>query len=449
MFRKLGIQSLEDVVYFWGTTLIAGYGFLILVVTVYQETVGDFLYLNNFFFYSLNIQFPYLLFACIVLMCLNIFNWLFMTLASIFYRKKEKPICWDDSSLISVLIPAHNEENVIGEILKDLVNQKYRNLEILVLAHNCSDRTVERAQSIKDERIRVINYKTRKSGKALSLNEGLGESRGEIIAHFDADNRIKDSLFFNKAIAYFQDKDVAAIQAALAVTNSKSSILSFLQEVEYDIFSSVFWQGRAVLGLPALLAGTGTLLRKDVLAEVLGWENSLVEDFDLFTRLTAKRKKIVYANNITTYDEKPSSWSGIMKQRSRWIKGSLKIFWDYLDYFGNLFDYLYRLLPLVAFSWWVLIFLYFFYFFTGQTSMVSISGWFCLAWNLAFITPLVYTVWRKRGIKGILIIPLYWLFSYHWLWVSLYSLGVTSWQETKTIHFGFSEEERRYSHEHV
>ena len=90
------------------------------------------------------------------------------------------------------MIPAHNEEKVIRNILNDLICQEYKNLEILVLAHNCTDNTIRNAKSVSDERIKVLDIQTRKSGKALALNEGLKAAKGKIIAQFDTDNRIKE-----------------------------------------------------------------------------------------------------------------------------------------------------------------------------------------------------------------------------------------------------------------
>ncbi|MHA1304402.1 MAG: glycosyltransferase [Candidatus Heimdallarchaeaceae archaeon] len=435
-FRKLGIFSFEDLIYYFATILVALYVSLILITVMHQELIGGFAYQSKFKIISLSIQFPFLLVLCISLMYLSIFAWLFMGLASIFYKKKPDIIDHDDSILISVLIPAHNEEKVIYRILQDLIKQKYRNLEIIVIAHNCTDDTIPRAQSVDDPRIRVLDVKTRKSGKALALNRGLECTKGEIIAEFDTDNRIKDEYFFNRAINYFRNPKIDVIQSSLSTSNSSDSLLCLLQEVEYDAFSSISWKGRDALGLPCFLAGTGILMRKEVLEQLNGWKNSLVEDFELFTRLVLEKKRVVYADNLVIYDEKPPSWTAIMKQRSRWIRGHLGVTWENLDKFGNWLDYIYRLSPLAVFAWWISTFLFIFYFFTNQISVLYISNWLWLGWTFIFFGFLTYTTWKKRGFKRIFLLPLYWIFGYHWVWASLFSLGVTSWRQTKTTHFG-------------
>ncbi|MDD5760855.1 MAG: glycosyltransferase family 2 protein [Candidatus Pacebacteria bacterium] len=436
ILKKAGIFSLEDFIYASATAILAVYVISILVMTIFQVLGEDVVFQNRFAPYALDIQFPFFLILCVVLMYLSMFIWVLMGLASTWYKKKEDAVINNDSFLISVLIPAHNEEDVIKNILGDLITQEYKNLEIIVLAHNCTDATISKAQSVKDSRIRILDIKTRKSGKALALNRGLESANGEIIAQFDADNKIKDKQLFNRAMAYFEDEKVDAIQAELSTSNKFASLLTFLQEVEYDTFSSVSWRGRDVFQLPCFLAGTGIFIRAKTLREVNGWNNYLVEDFDLFTRLVLKKKRIIFADNIVVYDEKPPSWSGIMKQRSRWIKGHLKVTWDNLDKFGNWLDYIYRLSPLAVFAWWASNFLYWFYYLTNQISIFNVTGWIWLGWTAAFFALLFYNSVKKRGWKRALFLPLYWIFGFHWLWASLYSLGVKSWQETKTTHFG-------------
>lgn len=437
-FRKLGIFSFEDFIYACATFVLAMYVICIMTMTIFQIAGQSVIFNSRFSLCSLDIQFPFFLILCVILMYLSMFIWIFMGFASTFYRKKVDLEQEDDSTLISVLIPAHNEEDVIESILGDLVAQEYKNLEIIVLAHNCTDSTISRAQSVDDSRIRVLDVKTRKSGKALALNRGLEEVKGKIIAQFDTDNRIKDKRLFNRAVVYFRDETVDAIQTELSTSNKSASLLTFLQEVEYDTFSSISWRGRDVLHLPCFLAGTGIFIRTKTVKELGGWQNSLVEDFELFTRLTLEKKKIVFADNLVVYDEKPPSWSGIMKQRSRWIKGHLKVTWDNLDKFGNWLDYIYRLTPLAVFAWWASNFLYWFYYLTGQISIFNVTGWIWLGWTFTFFAFLTYNSIKKRGWKRALFLPVYWLFGFHWLWASLYSLGVKSWQETKTTHFGRS-----------
>ncbi|MCX6737657.1 MAG: glycosyltransferase [Candidatus Parcubacteria bacterium] len=436
--KKFGIRCGEDFLYATATLIMAIYVFLILGITFLDGLGIHIAYSSRLVLKPLDAQFPFLLTFCIIVMYSSVFIWVFMGIASFFYKKKPNKITTSTSTLVSVLIPAHNEEAVVKNILSDLLSQSYQNIEIIVIAHNCDDSTVEMARSIYDQRIKVFDYHTTKSGKALALNYGLQFVHGQVIAQFDTDNRIPDPLLFNRAMFYFKNSDIDAVQGALSTSNTQESLLTFLQEVEYDVFSCISWQGRDALKLPCFLAGTGIFITTKTIKEVGGWSNSLVEDFELFTRLTLQKKKIIYADNIVVYDEKPSTWTAIMKQRSRWVKGHLGVTWNNLGNFGNWLDYLYRLSPLSVFAWWLSNFLYIYYFLTGQVSLMNVNGWLWIGWSFLFFTFMVATTWRKRGFKRIFALPIYWIFGFHWLFVTFYSLGVHSWEDTKTVHFGKS-----------
>lgn len=439
MIRKqLGIRRPKDALYLFLTTIVSLFVLFIFFGAFYQIVTGRILY-NPLYFspIRLNIQFPYLLGICVFLMYASVVIWLVMGIASIFYKKKRDGVIITEDKIISIIIPACNEEDVIGNILSDLICQSYKKFEILVVAHNCRDKTADRARMIQDKRIRVIEFNTRGSGKALALNEALYESKGEIIVQFDTDNRIKDVHFLRKAVAYFEeDPELIGIQSRLATSNPKASLLSLLQEVEYEAFSAISWAGREVLKLPCFLAGTGIALKKKAIEDIGGWSNSLVEDFELFTRLAIKKKRIRYADNLEVFDEKPITWTSLFKQRSRWVKGHLQVTWKNVENFGNILDYIYRLTPLSVFAWWLSILIYVFYFVTGQFSMWNLGNELWIIWTFFFQMLLMITLWKRGGVKKALLLVPQWFFGFHWTLVAILSLNVKSWAQTKTVHSG-------------
>ncbi len=88
--------------------------------------------------------------------------------------------------LISVVIPAHNEEKYLAETLEALQRQTYPYFEVLVVANGCTDRTVEVAQ---DKCDRLIVFPERDLGKAR--NSGAAKARGDLLVFLDADTRLE------------------------------------------------------------------------------------------------------------------------------------------------------------------------------------------------------------------------------------------------------------------
>lgn len=89
---------------------------------------------------------------------------------------------------VSIIVPAYNEDKVIKKTLSNLVVEmggfSYP-FEILVVADGCRDRTVEEAQLIKDERVRVLSY-TQNQGKGYAIKYGVRHAKGNVVTFYDA-----------------------------------------------------------------------------------------------------------------------------------------------------------------------------------------------------------------------------------------------------------------------
>ena len=97
-----------------------------------------------------------------------------------------------EKPLVSIAIPARNEEHFIEACVSSLVNQTYENIEILILDDNSTDKTAEEARKLQDSdsRVRIIKGKPLKRGwrgKLFAMQQLYEESKGEYILFTDAD----------------------------------------------------------------------------------------------------------------------------------------------------------------------------------------------------------------------------------------------------------------------
>lgn len=88
--------------------------------------------------------------------------------------------------LVSVVLPAYNEEDCIKVAIESIISQHYQDWELIVVDNNSVDRTAEIAASTGDPRVRVVSE--RSPGIVEALNRGVRESRGLYIARLDADD---------------------------------------------------------------------------------------------------------------------------------------------------------------------------------------------------------------------------------------------------------------------
>ena len=143
---------------------------------------------------------------------------------------------------ISIIIPAHNEENVIENKLKNLIELEYpRNkVEIIIASDNSRDNTDLIVKNFinnnKEENIMLYEVDDRK-GKTNAQNEAVRISNGEIIIFSDANSILKkDSL--RELVKFMSDETVAYVSGQLVYTNGDISNTSNAESTywNYDLF---------------------------------------------------------------------------------------------------------------------------------------------------------------------------------------------------------------------
>ena len=115
----------------------------------------------------------------------------------------------DRTPKLSVIIPVYNEENYIGECLESVLNQSFRDIEVICVDDGSTDSTVSILEEIcsNDPRVTVIHQKNEYAGAAR--NRGLLRARGEYVHFMDGDDWLeKDAYEEWYSIAKDQDADV-------------------------------------------------------------------------------------------------------------------------------------------------------------------------------------------------------------------------------------------------
>lgn len=122
---------------------------------------------------------------------------------------------------ISVLIPTYNSEKYIEKCIKSVINQTYKNIEIICINDGSTDNTKNILENLQktDNRIKIINKKN--TGYGSSLNLGIKNAKGEYIAIIESDDFIKDTMF-DKLIKIIKEQNCDIIKANFYKKNSKT-----------------------------------------------------------------------------------------------------------------------------------------------------------------------------------------------------------------------------------
>ncbi|MCL6444737.1 MAG: glycosyltransferase family 2 protein [Alicyclobacillus sp.] len=245
-----------------------------------------------------------------------------MSLFGIWHRKQ--PLKFDPSKRFAVIIPAHNEERVIGPLIDSLNAQQYpRELyDIHVIADNCTDHTREVALR-HGARVHV-RRNTEKRGKGFGIEWmlerlwAMGEQYDAVVM-FDADNLVAPDF-----LRIMNDKLCAGhkvIQGYLGVKNPFDTWVSVSMGISYW-YSNRMWQNaRQNLGLSCSLGGTGLCIDMALLKE-MGWgATGLTEDLEFGVRCVERGILPIWAHDAKVYDEKPTTLLASARQRLRWMQG--------------------------------------------------------------------------------------------------------------------------------
>lgn len=241
---------------------------------------------------------------------------------------------------ITVMIPMHNEEAVLKNVLESLLKCDYDfdKLEIIPINDHSDDRTGELLEAYHAE-YPFIHPLHRLGddiprGKPAALNDAIAISTGEIILVFDADYRPSRNLL-KKIAAPFIDPQVGAVMGRVIPVNANANLLTALLNLERVGGYQVDQQARYNLHLIPQYGGTVGGFRKSILLENGGFDTRiLAEDTELTYQLYTKGWSVVYDNSAECYEEAPETWAVRAKQIRRWARGHnevmMKNFWRVL-----------------------------------------------------------------------------------------------------------------------
>lgn len=231
---------------------------------------------------------------------------------------------------VSILIPARNEEKVIGRLLQRIAELTYPHdkLQVIVIDDASSDSTGRIADeySSKYAFIEVLHRENGNGGKgkAPAMNAGFKRATGEILLCFDADYYPQKDIV-EKLAKEFADPNVGAVQGRVVVLNEPQNMVTRLVALERIGGYRVDQEARDDLGLIAQFGGTVGGFRFSVLASLHGWDESiLAEDTDLTFRVYLAGYKVRYVIDAECYEEAVDNWKAYRQQRYRWARGHMQ-----------------------------------------------------------------------------------------------------------------------------
>ncbi|MCT4564748.1 MAG: glycosyltransferase family 2 protein [Maledivibacter sp.] len=345
---------------------------------------------------------------------------------------------------VSILIPAHNEEKVIGKTVMSMLSLNYPEdkLEVIVINDNSSDNTGKILEEIKKTygkgRLKVITTDkiTGGKGKSNALNIGYKNSRGEFIAVYDADNTPEKLALRYLVYAITNSRELGAVIGKFRTRNKSKNLLTRFINIETLSFQWMAQAGRWQLFRLCTIPGTNFIIRKSIVEALGGWDiHAIAEDTEISFRIYKMGYRIGFMPLAVTWEQEPEKLRVWFKQRTRWAKGNVYVL---VKYIRNIFR---EKTKSVLFDLYYFFSVYFFFlssviisdiiFILGLFTNIKIglSSNYLLLWILAyilFILEVSITLTMEKGesnYKNILIVALMY-FTYCQLWMVVAIKGI-------------------------
>ena len=245
----------------------------------------------------------------------------------LFGKKKETKI-YDEVKTFALIVCAHNEERVIGQLVENLklLNYDHKLYDIYVVADNCQDQTATvaaQAGALVQER-----FSDSGKGKGFALEWMFHrlfamEKKYDAVCIFDADNLVHPNFLkeMNSRLCHGEK----IIQGYLDTKNREDSWVSAMFAISFWITNHIWHLAKYNIGLSCVLGGTGMCIDTEVLKRH-GWgATCLTEDEEFTMKALMEGIPTTWAHDAVIYDEKPLTFKAAWNQRVRWAQGNFDV----------------------------------------------------------------------------------------------------------------------------
>lgn len=242
---------------------------------------------------------------------------------------------------LAVVIPAHDEELVLGATLDSLRRQDYpaHAFEIVVVADNCSDSTAAIAHEWRTVVLERRNREERGKGYALEwafsrlLSPASPTDGAEAYIIVDADTQLATDFLSVMARRLRRDatglsiaESVVVVQGRYGVLNPDEGWRTALMTAAFDLCNHVRLQGTANLGLSVGLKGNGMAFSRALLEKARWQGRSITEDIDYGLDLLLEHNVSVgYEPEARVWAQMPTGDAPAASQRERWERGRYRL----------------------------------------------------------------------------------------------------------------------------
>jgi glycosyltransferase involved in cell wall biosynthesis len=236
--------------------------------------------------------------------------------------------------LVSAVIPTFNRANLVCEAVESVLQQSYRNMEVIVVDDGSTDDTLVRLQAYGD-RVRVISQSN--AGPAVARNRGISASKGEIVAFLDSDDLwLPNKIERQVALMERAGKSVPCCVSNITMRWTEKELNSFeIAALSPRLDEGIWMNADEVLATRFLLFNQGIAIRREVLEKIGGFDEKLwlLEDHELALRLSLEGPWAFIKDPLVIWRETRagSLYKDSQKDDERWMEPLVSILEKHLE----------------------------------------------------------------------------------------------------------------------
>lgn len=250
-------------------------------------------------------------------------------------RARIEPRKHAEAPLVSVIVPAYNEDVVLEKCVGSILRSAYPRIEVIIIDDGSTDTTAEVMVRLACAHSNVFAIHQHNSGKGAALNRGIAEAGGEVLLFVDA-----DGLFTARTIDWLllglSDPTVGAVCGDDRPANPDRPLTQLLSVMSH-VGTGLVRRALSLLHCLPIVSGNIGAFRADLVRAIGGFrEDTIGEDLELTWRIYDAGYRVEFQPLAIVYAESPSTLRGLWRQRVRWARGLLQTTRIHRRLIGNL-----------------------------------------------------------------------------------------------------------------
>lgn len=262
----------------------------------------------------------------------------------LFFIKKRTPKHHKKLDSISIIIPAHNEEQFIKECIQSVLSAKFKGKKQIIAV---DDGSIDKTKKILSTFKQITLLKQKHSGKAAAINKALKIATGDIIAIVDADSTIEKDALEHMANT-LSSKNIAAATGIVKVKN-RHKYVNMWAHIE-QIYNSLMRSLLSKLNANIVTPGPLSMYKKTALKKIGGFSTKgFSEDVIVTLKLIRKGYDVGFSEKSIAYTNMPYKPKNFLRQRTRFARGMIYLFKKHMGVSKKFID-LYTM-PILLFTY--------------------------------------------------------------------------------------------------